>query len=68
MKTLLNRSVLAVLYYNEKEPNRYRIDEVKDRQKAERAFAQTKPDPEMLAKAVQTYLDLLQSEIEALLR
>ncbi|MFY7787960.1 MAG: hypothetical protein ACOVQA_08810 [Thermoflexibacteraceae bacterium] len=66
MKSTLNKSILAVLYYNRKQPNRYDLNDQTDRQRAERAFNKTTIEPTIFALAVADYKALLQAEIDSL--
>jgi hypothetical protein len=63
MKNILNKSVLAVIYYNLKKPNTYQMDNKEDRQRAERAFTKASKDKETLDIAIKDYKDLLEKEL-----
>ncbi len=66
MKNILNKSVLAVIYYNLKKPNTYQIDDKDDRQRAERAFSKTSIDKNILDLAINNYKELLEKELQSL--
>ncbi len=64
---ILNKAVFATIYLNLEQPNRYDIENSKDRDQARAIFARrTKYDADLLKQALQIYNELLAKETEEL--
>jgi hypothetical protein len=64
---ILNRAVFATIYLNLVQPNRYDIENSKDRDQARSIFARrTKYDIALLKQAMQIYNEMLAKETEEL--
>lgn len=66
---MINRSYLAVFYYNLQKPNFYNLDNQEDRKRAERNFANSKTfDKVILEKAFENYKQFLDIDFQNLLK
>lgn len=66
---ILNKAILAVIYLNLEQPNRYNIEISKERDNARAIFARrVKYDKEKLDKTFEIYEELLAKETELFFR